>query len=78
MSEMSQLLIGIALIFAGVGSLLVCLPRKGKKAWFVGMPFLESGVPILMIAMFSIGLILVVAYFTSIDDATLAGAVKRL
>jgi hypothetical protein len=75
---MSQLLIGVVLIFIGVASLIVCLPRKGKKAWFVGKPLFESGVPILMITMFAIGIMLVAAHFTTIDDATLAGAVSKL
>lgn len=75
---MEQLLIGSALMIIGVVSLLVCLPRNGKKAWFVGKPFVESGVPILMIATFAIGAILITAYFTTIDNATLTGVTKHL
>lgn len=75
---MEQLLIGSALMIIGVVSLLVCLPRNGKKAWFVGKPFVESGVPILMIATFAIGVILITAYFTMIDNATLTGVTKHL
>ncbi len=75
---MSQLLIGLALLIVGVGSLLLCVPRRGKTAWFVGMPLFESGVPILMIGAFAIGLILIAAYFTTIDDATLVGVAKHL
>ena len=78
MTDLSQLFYGSVLMLLGVGLLIASLPRKGKKAWFVGKPFLESGMPILMIATFSLGLILIVAYFTTIDDATLAGAVKHL
>ena len=62
----------------GVVSLLACLPRHGKKAWFVGKPFVESGVPILMIAMFAMGVILITAYFTTIDNATLTGVATHL
>ena len=75
---MEQLLIGSALMIIGVVSLLVCLPRNGKKAWFVGKPLVESGVPILMIATFAIGVILITAYFTTIDNATLTGVTKHL
>lgn len=75
---MEQLLIGSALMIIGVVSLLACLPRHGKKAWFVGKPLVESGVPILMIAIFAMGVILIAAYFTTIDNATMTGVTKHL
>jgi hypothetical protein len=78
LSESSQLLGGAALMLVGIVSLLVSLPRGGKKAWFVGMPFIESGASILMIATFALGVILILAYFTTIDDATLSGVAKHL
>ena len=75
---MSELLIGVALVAMGIGSLIACMPRRGKTAWFIGKPLLESGVPIAMIAMFAIGLILVAAYFTTIDDVTLVTKARHL
>jgi hypothetical protein len=78
LSDLSELLIGATLLVVSIASLLVFVPRKGKKAWFVGVPFLEPGVSILMITAFAIGLILIAAYFTAIDDATLSGVAKHL
>ncbi len=77
MTDLSQLLIGTTLVFIGCGSLIACIPRRGKTAWFVGKPFLESGVSVLLIFTFAIGFLLLAAYFTTIDDATLAGAIKH-
>ena len=78
MSDLSQLLIGLVLAFIGIGSVAACVPRKGNLAWFVGKPFLEPGVPVAMIATSAIGLILIAAYFTTIDNASLAGVAKQL
>jgi hypothetical protein len=78
LSDLSELLIGSTLLVISIGALIACLPRKGKKAWFVGIPFLEPGASILMITAFAIGLILIAAYFTTIDDATLTGVAKHL
>jgi hypothetical protein len=77
MTDMSQLIFGSLLILLGGGSMAACIPRKGKMAWFVGKPFLESGVSVLLIFTFAIGFLLLTAYFTAIDDATLAGAIKH-
>ena len=70
---MRELLMGITLLIVSAGSLTACLPRNGKKAWFVGIPFLDAGVPVLILSVFAIGVVLVVAYFTTIDDMTLSG-----
>jgi len=78
LSDLSELLIGTTLLVVSIASLLVCIPRKGNKAWFVGVPFLEPGASILMITAFATGLILIAAYFTAIDDATLSGVAKHL
>lgn len=78
MSDTSQLVLGVLLTLAGVGSLIAVLPRKGRTVWFARMPFLASGVPLLMIGTFAIGLILIAAYFTTIDNATLSGLAKHL
>jgi hypothetical protein len=77
LSDFSQLLIGITLALIGIGSVTICVPRRGKMAWFVGKPFLEPGVPILIITTFAIGIILIAAYFTTIDSPTLAGVVTH-
>ena len=75
---MSELFIGATLLVVSVVSLIACRPRKEKKAWFVGVPFLEPGASILMITAFALGVILIAAYFTTIDDATLSGVAKHL
>jgi len=78
MSDWQQLLVGGALVIAGLVVLLVSIPRHGKKAWFVKVPFLEPTMSILIISSFAIGLILIAAYFTTIDDATIGGVAKHL
>lgn len=78
MSEWSQLLIGITLTFIGIGLVIACVPRRGKTAWFVGNLFLEPMLPILFISICAIGLIEIAAYFTGIEEATVAGAAKGL
>jgi hypothetical protein len=75
---MSQLLVGITLIAVTIGSMIICLPRKGKTVWFVGKPFLAPAATILMICSLAIGVLLIVAFFTAIDDATLSGMTKHL
>jgi cell division protein FtsX len=68
---------GIALLVVSVGSVFASIPRHGKTAWFVGKPFLAPFMSILVVAGLTIGLLLIAAYFTTIDDVTLAGAVKK-
>ncbi len=73
MSDLSELLIGITALFISFGLVIVCLPRKGKTVWFVRTPFVAPAVSILIISGLALGLILIAAYFTTIDDATLMG-----
>lgn len=73
LSELSQLTIGIALVLISLGTLVVCLPRKGKTARFVKTPFLAPAISVVMICELALGLILLAAYFTTIDNATLSG-----
>jgi hypothetical protein len=77
LTDLSELLTGIILTFISIGSLIVCYPRRGKKAWFVGKPFLDPGMSILVVTGFVLGLLLIVAYFTTIDDATLTGVARH-
>jgi hypothetical protein len=70
------LLVGIALLVGSAGWLTICLPRNEKRAWFVGVPFFDAGVPIAILTMFIVGAVLILAYFTTIDDLTLSGAVS--
>ena len=72
---MRDLLIGMALLGISTGWLMYSRPRNGKKAWFVNMPFFDSGVPILILSIFVVGVVLILAYFTTIDDLTLSGKV---
>ncbi|MEP7031365.1 MAG: hypothetical protein ABI830_10570 [Pseudolabrys sp.] len=73
MSDLSQLLIGGGLVLLSIGAWIACLPRGGKTRSFVTMPFLAPAVSVVIIGCFAMGLILVAAYFTTIDDATLSG-----
>lgn len=66
---MQNLLVGITLAIIVMGLLIACIPRGGKKAWFVGKPFLEPAAPILMM-----GLLLVISDLTTIDEIGLSGA----
>ena len=74
---MQNLLIGIALIVIGIGSVFACVPRGGKKVWFVGNPVLEPVLPVLMIAAVVLGGVLVAGHLTTIDDITMAGSVEE-
>ncbi len=74
---MSDLLIPIMLISIAVGALIACLPRNGKNAWFVGKPFLEPAGSVIILAIGLMGLVLIVGYFTTIDDVTLSGGVTQ-
>ena len=73
---MENLLIGIALIVIGIGSLFASLPRGSKKVWFAGNPILAPSLPIFMIAAIILGAVLVTGHVTTIDDITLTGAVE--
>jgi len=75
-TEAQGLIVGIVLLVVGIGVLLVCRPRGGKSARFVGIPFLEPGVSVLVVACLCLGLILIAGYFTGIDEATLTGMAK--
>ena len=70
--------IGLALTGLSIGALILFYPRKGKTAWFIEVPILNSAIPILMISCFAIGLMLVAFYFSTIDNATLSGIANRL
>jgi len=77
MSNITQLVSGFVLMLASLGLLMLCVPRHGKKAWFVGLPLIETGVSVVVVTGFVLGLLFIAAYFTAIDDATLAGAAKH-
>jgi len=78
MSDFQQLIVGGILVIVGLAVLFVSLPRHGKKAWFVKVPFVEPTMSILIISSFAVGLILITAYFTTIDEATIGGVAKHL
>lgn len=73
MSEWEQLVTGIALVLASIGAVYLCRPRNGKAVWFARTPFLAPMVSIVIIGGLAMGLILLAAYFTNIDVATLKG-----
>jgi uncharacterized membrane protein len=76
LSDSQELLTGVILLIVSVGALIACYPRNGKTAWFVGVPFLDPTVSILVVGGMVIGVLLIVAYFTAIDNGTVSGMVK--
>jgi hypothetical protein len=73
LSDSSELLIGVTLLVVSIAIFVLCLPRRGKTAWFVRVPFLAPMVAVLLIGGFAVGLIEIAAYYTTIDDLTLSG-----
>jgi hypothetical protein len=73
LSDLLELEIGVALLVISIGIFIVCYPRKGKTAWFVGTPFIGPAMSILIVGGLAMGLILVTASFTTIDDITMSG-----
>ena len=73
MSDLSELLTGITLLIISAAITIACLPRHGKRVWFAKKPFLAPAVSILIICGLTMGLIMLASYFTTIDEATLAG-----
>lgn len=75
---MQDLIIGLVLIAVGVVTVLISRPKNGKTAWFVGKPFLAPLVSIAIVASLALGFFMIAAHFTTIDDATIAGAARKL
>ncbi len=73
MLGMSQLLTGFTLLIVSVGGFYACLPRNGQTVWFARKPFFAPALTILIIGVFALGLIEILAYFTTIDDITMSG-----
>ena len=74
---MDQLLIGIVLIAASIGLVLWCRPRNGKKAWFVGKPMLAPLVAIVIVTGLALGVFMIAAQFSTIDDGAIGQAKVR-
>jgi hypothetical protein len=72
MSDLTQLLLGSALIIAGFGSLMA-FRIAGKTLAWVRAPFVGPSVAILIVTSLAIGSILISGYFTSIDDINVKG-----
>lgn len=75
---MDQLFIGLVLIAFSIGLVLLCRPRNGKKAWFVGKPFLAPLVSIVIVASLACGVFMVAAQFSTIDNGTIGGQARKL
>jgi hypothetical protein len=75
---LQNLIIGIVLIVASIGAVLASRPKGGKTAWFVGKPFLAPLVSIAIVASLALGVFMIAGYYTTIDDATIGGAVRKL
>ena len=73
MSNATQLFIGLALVIASIGGWFACLPRHGKVLSFVRKPFVGPTLAILIICGLALGIIEIMAYFTTVDDLTLSG-----
>lgn len=74
---MDQFVIGIVLIAASVGLVLWCRPRNGKKAWFVGKPMLAPVVAIVIVTGLAMGVFMIAAQFSTIDDGAIGQAKVR-
>jgi hypothetical protein len=72
-SQLSQLLTGLILLVASAVAILILLPRHGRTAWVAHQPLLAPAMSVLIIGGLAIGLILIAAYFTTIDNMTLRG-----
>jgi hypothetical protein len=77
MSDHAELLSGIALVVVAFGVLALCIPRRGKLAWFVDVPIVESSVSIVVVAGIVLGLLFIAAHFTAIHEAALPSAAKH-
>ncbi|MBI1202986.1 MAG: hypothetical protein GC182_10780 [Rhodopseudomonas sp.] len=75
---MQDLIIGLVLIAASIIVVQLSRPKNGKTAWFVGKPFLAPLVSIAIVASLALGFFMIAAHFTTIDDATIAGTVRKL
>jgi hypothetical protein len=73
MSQLSQLLTGLTLLVASAVAVFILRPRRGKAVWVARQPLLAPAVSVLIIGGLAIGLILIAAYFTNIDQMTLRG-----
>ncbi len=73
MSDLAELILGIALTVISIIAFIACLPRNGITKRFVRIPFIAPTVSIVIIGGLAIGLIEIAAYFTTIDDMTLSG-----
>ena len=60
---MRDLVIGITLPIIAIGWVIASIARGGKKAWFIGKPFLEPTLPVVMIV-------------ALVDEFGLSGAVQ--
>jgi hypothetical protein len=73
MSQMSQLLTGLSLLVASAVAVFILRPRRGEAVWVARQPLLAPAVSVLIIGGLAIGLIMIAAYFTTIDQVTLRG-----
>ena len=74
---MDQLLIGVVLIAASIGLVIWCRPRNGKKAWFIGKPMLAPLVAIVIVTGLALGVFMIAAQFSNIDDGAIGQAKVR-
>ena len=73
MSELSQLFTGLTLLVVSAVAIFILRPRHGKTVWVGRQPLLAPAASVLIIGGLAIGLILIAAYFTTIDQMTLRG-----
>ena len=65
---MTQLMLGLVLVFGSIGSLFALAPRGGRSAWIAGVPFVEPFVGIVIVALLMLGVLLVAAQFSAFDS----------
>jgi uncharacterized membrane protein YidH (DUF202 family) len=76
-TTLDQLLIGSILIVVSVALVFLCRPRNGKKAWFVDKPFLAPLVSIVIVTGLALGVFMIAAQFSTIDDGAIGQAKVR-
>ena len=68
---MPELVIGLVLILASIGSMYALAPREGRSAWLIGIPFIEPFAAIVIVAVLMLGVLFIAAHFSTIDDVTM-------
>jgi len=73
MSDFNELLSAIVLLVVSFGMLIVFYPRNGRPRRWLTKPVIEPSATILIVTGFAIGAMLLLSYFTTLDNLNLSG-----